>query len=119
MTKKTKKELKEAKGKAKKGSDAKRAKNLAKGPVPKEPKNKKAEKSAPKNKAAKAKRQPPKRDHSNSNKAQVYTAWKKSRGKETPEKLHKMIKGNVKLSTITNWIRRWNKGKGLPAIAKK
>jgi len=57
------------------------------------------------------------KDHSKSNKAVVYLAWKD--GEEDVKKLHKLIKARVKETTITSWTRQWAKGKALPAIAKK
>ena len=50
-------------------------------------------------------------------KAKIYLAWQD--GEEDVEKLHqKVANEEVKESTVKNWLRRWPKGKGLPAIAK-
>jgi len=56
-------------------------------------------------------------DHSKSNKAIVYLAWKD--GEKDLEKLHKKVNENVKLTTIKGWTRMWVNKKGLPAIAKE
>jgi len=56
-------------------------------------------------------------DHSKSNKAIVYLAWKD--GEKDLEKLHKKVNENVKLTTIKGWTRMWGNKKGLPAIAKE
>ena len=56
-------------------------------------------------------------DHSKSNKAQVWKAWKD--GETKVKKLHKKIKGAVKEATISSWIKQWEKGNALPAIAKQ
>lgn len=56
-------------------------------------------------------------DHSTSNKAQVYIAWKA--GETDVEKLHKKVNEGVGKSTIKAWIGQWKNGKNLPAIAKE
>jgi hypothetical protein len=55
-------------------------------------------------------------DPSKSNKGMIYLAWKK--GKTNAEKLHALVEERVQLSTIKLWMKKWEKGKGLPAVAK-
>lgn len=78
------------------------------------PKKEKAEKAPKESKPKEPKERTPV-DHSKSNKAIVYKAWKA--GTKDPEKLHKKVNEAVKLTTITAWIRAWANGKMLPAIA--
>jgi len=56
-------------------------------------------------------------DHSKSNKAVVYLAWKD--GEKDLEKLHKKVNESVKLGTIKSWITQWKTEKNLPAVAKE
>lgn len=51
-----------------------------------------------------------------SNKALCYLFWKE--GIEDIESLHRAVNGDVKKTTIQNWVRGWEDGKRLPAIAK-
>jgi len=52
-----------------------------------------------------------------SNKAQVYLAWKK--GEKDSDKLYTLIDGRVKQATVKSWMKQWEKGNNLPAIATK
>lgn len=51
-----------------------------------------------------------------SNKALVYQAWEQ--GETDENKLHDLIDGRVKLSTVKSWLSGWKNGRNLPAIAK-
>lgn len=62
---------------------------------------------------------PPKKDEKGpSNKLQVYTAWKKSKGKSDVPTLHGIVNEAVKETTIRGWVSQWGKGENLPAGAK-
>lgn len=53
-----------------------------------------------------------------SNKAICYLEWKKNK-KVTADFLYKKVDQRVQHVTITIWIKQWEKGKNLPAIAGK
>jgi hypothetical protein len=53
-----------------------------------------------------------------SRKLKLYTEWAKSKQKLTAEQLHK-TESELSLNTIKGWIKGWEKGKRLPAGAKK
>ena len=58
-----------------------------------------------------------KNDHSKSNKAIVYEAWKSNI--TDVKELAARVNNRVKETTIRTWISQWKKGKNLPAIARK
>ena len=64
----------------------------------------------------KAKVAKPPKDHSKSNKAIIYLAWKD--GETDVAKLSKKVKGAIKDSTIKIWVGMWKNKKNLPAVAK-
>jgi len=47
-----------------------------------------------------------KKDKAPSNKAVVYTAWKKGKGETDPAKLFKLVKKAVKEATIASWLNQ-------------
>lgn len=56
------------------------------------------------------------KDHSKSNKAVVFKAWKS--GQKNIDDLHAEVHEAVKKNTIKMWMNAWKNGKNLPATAK-
>ena len=54
-----------------------------------------------------------------SKKERIYKEWSKHKGKIKPEKLKKLVNGEIELSTVRKWMKAWSKGQALPACAKK
>ena len=104
------------------GAVAEEKKTSSRRPAPKkEEKKTSSRKPAPKKEEKKpAPRTPAKKkepvDRSKSNKAVIYRAWKG--GTKDIEKLHKLVKGAVKLSTVKTWTNWWKNGINFPSIAK-
>jgi len=89
--------------------------------APKAKDKKKEKATAAKKKEANAKKPKNKAntDFSKSNKAQVFLLWNHGKGETDSGKLHKKIKGAVKVNTIKGWLNQWKNNKNLPAIAKQ
>jgi hypothetical protein len=102
---------KKKKGKDKDMADEKTGKKKVEGKKGKEEKTEK--------KTTTSKKEP--KDLTKSNKAQVWLAWDGGKGETNPDKLHKLIKKEVKLDTIKQWLKAWerNDPRYLPAIAKQ